>query len=83
MLNIPADIINVIIEELRTQQYELPAFSTLRRLVQHVRSRVNRTIFQGVFHKLAQENENLDASGPFEGSRRKTALSLSTLERAT
>lgn len=63
MLNIPADIINVIIEELRTQQYELPAFSTLRRLVQHVRSRVNRAIFQGVSQNLAQENRILTLAG--------------------
>jgi len=37
----PADLINVAIEEL-VKRYELPAFSTLDRLIRHIRSIVNR-----------------------------------------
>jgi hypothetical protein len=33
----PADLINVAIEELVKERHELPAFSTLDRLVGHVR----------------------------------------------
>lgn len=58
-LNTPADIINVVIQDLRTQNCELPAFSTLHRLVRHVRSRVNRTIFQEVFKRLVHEDKIL------------------------
>lgn len=55
-LTIPADIINVVIEELRNQHFELPAFSTLCRLVRHVRFRADSSIYQGVFNNLAQKS---------------------------
>lgn len=51
-LNIPADIINVVIEELKINRFEIPAFSTLCRLVRHVRSRANRTLFKQTFDLL-------------------------------
>lgn len=41
----PADLINVAIEELVKQSYELPAFSTLDRLVCHIRAMVNNRLF--------------------------------------
>ena len=41
----PADLINVAIEELVKQRYELPAFSTLDRLACHIRSIVNSRLF--------------------------------------
>ena len=44
----PADLINVAIEELVKQRYELPAFSTLDRLIGHVRSLVNNRLFARV-----------------------------------
>ncbi len=36
-MNFPADIINVVIEDLRKNKYELPAFNQLSRLVKHAR----------------------------------------------
>lgn len=36
-MNFPADIINVVVEDLRTNNYELPAFNQLSRLVKHAR----------------------------------------------
>ena len=56
-LNTPADIINVVIEALRIHHFELPAFSTLCRLVRHVRSSVNSALFQGIFLLLTEENK--------------------------
>ena len=44
-MNHPADIINVVIEELIHHRYELPPFNQLNRLVKHTRSLVNRKIF--------------------------------------
>ena len=41
----PADLINVAIEELVKERYELPAFSTLDRLIRHIRSMVNNRLF--------------------------------------
>ena len=57
----PADLINVAIEELVKQRYELPAFSTLDRLVGHIRSIVNTRLFKRVARKLSpQDRQNLD-----------------------
>jgi TnpA family transposase len=44
----PADLVNVAIEELIRLRYELPAFSTLDRLVDHLRTEVNDAIFAQV-----------------------------------
>ena len=51
-MNNPADIINVVIEELLKKRFELPAFNTLDRLVRHVRARVNQSIFKNVTQRL-------------------------------
>lgn len=51
-MNFPADIINVVIENLRKHKYELPAFNQLSRLVKHARFMVNNRIFRDIFHKL-------------------------------
>lgn len=48
----PADLINVAIEELIKERYELPAFSTLDRIVGKIRSLVNRRLFQTVLRRL-------------------------------
>jgi hypothetical protein len=48
----PADLINVALETLIKERYELPAFSTLDRLVRRVRTLVNRRIFQTVVSRL-------------------------------
>lgn len=51
-MNNPADIINVVIEELLKKRFELPTFNTLDRLVRHVRARVNQNIFKNVTQRL-------------------------------
>ena len=57
----PADLINVAIEELVKERYELPAFSTLDRLVGHIRSVVNTRLFKRVARRLSpQDRLNLD-----------------------
>jgi len=50
-----ADLINVAIEELVRQRWELPAFSTLQRAAQHVRSFTHRRWYQHIVAALALE----------------------------
>jgi TnpA family transposase len=50
----PADLINVAIEELVKERYELPAFSTLDRLVGHIRASVNNRLFSRVSTGLSE-----------------------------
>ena len=52
----PADLINVAIEELIRLRYELPAFSTLDRLVEQVRTEVNQALFTQVAARLTAED---------------------------
>lgn len=52
VLDHPADLINVAIEELVKERYELPAFSTLDRLIGHIRAMVNNRLFQRVSNVL-------------------------------
>jgi hypothetical protein len=51
----PADLINVAIEELVKEHYELPGFNTLERLVNHLRNEVNQKIFSQVISQLSPE----------------------------
>jgi TnpA family transposase len=51
-MNHPADIINVVIEELIHNHHELPPFDQLNRLVKHTRSLVNRKIFKQIYEQL-------------------------------
>jgi len=44
----PADLINVAIEKLLEQRFELPAFSTLDRLAGHVRQEVHEQLYQQI-----------------------------------
>ena len=58
----PADLVNVAIEELIRLRYELPAFSTLDRLVDHLRTAVNDAIFAQVQARwTAEEAARLQA----------------------
>ncbi len=58
----PADLINVAIEELVKERYELPAFSSLDRLVGHIRTLTNRRLFKRVIHRLSeQQKTDLDS----------------------
>ena len=57
----PADLINVAIEHLIEQRFELPAFSTLDRLVMHVRHRVHQALYTSITASLGvAETECLD-----------------------
>lgn len=55
IMNQPADIINSVIEALRKNNYELPAFNQLSRLVKHTKSIVNRQIFNDIYKQLNPE----------------------------
>jgi TnpA family transposase len=58
----PADLINVAIEQLIEQRFELPAFSTLDRLVLHVREGVHEKLYDSMTASLdASHQERLDA----------------------
>jgi hypothetical protein len=54
----PADLINVAIEELVRQRFELPAFSTLDHLVQRLRSRVNEQLYTMVHGRLSPTDKD-------------------------
>lgn len=53
----PADLLNVAIEELVKERYELPAFSTLDRLVGHIRSVTNNRLFQRIGARLSESEQ--------------------------
>ena len=57
-MNNPADIINVVVEELIHHRYELPAYSTLDRLVRHSREYVNNSIFKEISIRLTKHIKN-------------------------
>ena len=54
-MNNPPDIINVIIEELVHNRYELPSFGVLDRIARHARASVNRKIFRQVHSQIDKE----------------------------
>lgn len=51
----PADLINVAIEELVRKRWELPAFSTLDRLVRRVRTLVNGHVFATIQRRVSHD----------------------------
>jgi hypothetical protein len=53
----PADLINVAIEELIKERCELPAFSTLDRLVRRIKTLVNYRLFNTVLSRLSSEDQ--------------------------
>jgi TnpA family transposase len=58
----PADLINVAIEQLIEQRFELPAFSTLDRLVLHAREGVHEELYRCMTASLDRSHqERLDA----------------------
>lgn len=58
----PADLINMAIEQLVRSKIELPAFSTLDRLVRRVRTLVNQGYFRSIEGRLSDdEKAELDA----------------------
>ena len=58
-LNYPADIINVVIEQLKENSFEFPAFKQLDRLVRYARKKVNQKIFDVVYHSLEKSQIEL------------------------
>ncbi len=51
-----ADIINVAIEELVRQRYELPTFGTLLKIARAARARFNREFYSIIYDRLGAEN---------------------------
>jgi hypothetical protein len=51
----PADLINLAIEHLVQQRFELPAFSTLDRLVMHIRHGVHQDLYTRITASLEGE----------------------------
>src|SRR3990167_10885444 len=54
-MNQSADIINSVIESLRKDNYELPAFYQLSRLAKKIKLLVNRNIFNDIHKQLKSE----------------------------
>jgi Domain of unknown function (DUF4158) len=54
-----ADLVNVGIEELIRQHWELPGFTTLRRTAQRERAAVNRALFQQVAEVIGAEGHQI------------------------
>lgn len=84
-MSAPADLINVAIEHLIQQRFELPAFSALDRLVGHIRYRVPQTLYAHITGPLnAIQQARLDAllhvnDGPSEFTRMKASPRQATL----
>lgn len=57
VMEYPADLINVAVEELVKERYELPAFSTLDRLVGHIRTIVNNRLFGRITNAMTQTQQ--------------------------
>jgi TnpA family transposase len=71
----PADLINVAIEELVHQRIELPAFSTLDRLSRRIRTLVNGRFFAAVMERLSEaERGQLDVLLEVGDSPQKKSL---------
>jgi hypothetical protein len=50
----PADIVNVVLEELARSRFELPAFGTLVREANASRAATTRRCFKGVYDDLSE-----------------------------
>jgi hypothetical protein len=73
----PADLINVAIEELVKERYELPAFSTIDRLAKNIRSITNTRLFQVVCAGLSKiEQAYLDGLVLSESQESVATLNL-------
>ena len=71
----PADLINVAIEELVRQRIELPAFSSLDRLSRRIRTLINGRFFARVMERLSEtERGKLDALLEIGNSPQKKTL---------
>src|SRR6266567_637828 len=50
------DLINVAIEQLVRQRFELPAFDTLNRAARRVRATYNRALYKRVYNALSEDD---------------------------
>ena len=76
VMNHPADLINVAIEELVKESCELPAFKTLDELSQRVRSLVNRQLFETTLQRLSSdEHQRLEQLLELDPQRRRSQFS--------
>lgn len=56
------DLINVAVEQLVRQRFELPAFDTLNRAARRVRAAFNRALYKRVYDALSEDDlARLDA----------------------
>ena len=74
------DIINVAIEELVRNRYELPGYSSLVKIARAARSRINSGYHQQVYQALSNESKD-SLRGLFERSVRYAKTSWDTLKR--
>jgi len=51
----PADLINVAVEQLIVNRFELPAYGTLDELVNHIRHQTHQELYAQVTANLSQE----------------------------
>jgi hypothetical protein len=80
----PADLINVAIEHLIQQRFELPAFQTLDRVVSHVRAEVHQTLYARMTAALSEaEKTRLDALMAVHAGRSEFTRLKDTPRRAT
>lgn len=71
----PADLINVAIEELVRQQFELPGYTTLDEGVNHIRHQVHQQLYAQVTATLTPEQkEKLDALLTLEPKATRSAF---------
>jgi hypothetical protein len=75
----PADLINVAIEELVKERYELPAFSTLDRLIRHLRHLTNNRLFELVSQGLT-DNERIYLDRLLVGKTEDSSATLNLLK---
>jgi hypothetical protein len=69
------DLINATVEELVRQKYELPAFSTIDRIVERVHAIQHRRLFGQVLQRLSPERiEELDTLLRSDADQKFTAL---------
>ncbi|MBY0544101.1 MAG: Tn3 family transposase [Gammaproteobacteria bacterium] len=52
--NYPADIINIVVERMKEEKFELPTFNQLDRLVREVRANVNQELFDNTYASLTE-----------------------------
>src|SRR5207253_2638041 len=80
----PADLINVAIEHLIQQRFELPAFQTLDRLISHVRYEVHQTLYTQITATLREtQKTRLDALISVHAGRSEFTRIKDTPRRAT